>query len=144
MALHFALVAQLVEHRTFNPGVAGPIPAGRTKSQYGGMADAADSKSAEETREGSSPPAGTNLRRETMCNNNRKIGQKSRMEEEFDRISEENYERIDREVMSNIDRMAQYERKPRFFYAIFHILECLIVGALVGCTVAAILKLITT
>lgn len=41
-----ALVAQLVEQRTFNPWVAGPIPAGRTKCRSGGMADAADSKSA--------------------------------------------------------------------------------------------------
>ena len=89
-----------------------------------------------------------------MCNNNRLIKNtpfgepdhtaETPMEERFDRISKENYERIDREVMSNIDRMARYEQKPRFFYAIFHILGCLIVGALVGCTVAAILKLITT
>ena len=82
-----------------------------------------------------------------MCNNNRKLvtfDKKLQMEEHFDRISDENYERIDREVMSNINRMAQYEQKPRFFYAIFYILECLIVGTSVGCTVAAILKLITT
>ena len=89
-----------------------------------------------------------------MCNNNRLIKNtpfgepdhtaETPMEERFDRISKENYERIDREVMSGIDEIAQYERKPRFFYAFLHILEFILVGCLVGCTVAVILRLITT
>jgi hypothetical protein len=54
-----ALVAQLVEQRTFNPLVLGSSPSERNTSPGGEMADAADLKSAGlKNRVGSSPTQG--------------------------------------------------------------------------------------